>query len=283
MPLSPNLLLLVLVAAVLHAAWNALVKMGNDRSLTLSIVLGSTAVMGLVVAPWVGFPAAASWPFLLLSALLHVGYFFFLLKAYQVGDLSHVYPIARGSAPLLVACWAWLFAGEVLNASGLLGLGIASTAIASLALLGGPPSSRNLRPLAFSLCTALFISGYSVAAGMGIRVAGSPLAYIAWLLVFDAVPLCVYVWCWRRRQFGAYFRAYWKPGLAGGTMCALAYGMVVWAMSLGAMAHVTALRETSVFFAAIIGARMLKEPFGMFRIIAGAVVATGIVIMNLPT
>ncbi len=282
MPLSPQILALVLAAAVLHAGWNALVKMGADRSLTLSIVLGSTAVVGLVAAPWLPLPAAASWPFLAGSGLLHVGYFYFLLKAYRVGDLSHVYPIARGSAPLLVAGWAWLFADEALSGNGMLGLLLASGAIASLALAGGPLRGRDMRPLAYSLSTALFISAYSVAAGMGIRVSGSPLGYIAWLLVFDAVPLLVYVWCWRRRQFSVYFQTYWKPGLAGGTMCALAYGMVVWAMSQGALAHVTALRETSVFFAAIIGARMLKEPFGIFRIIAGAVVAVGIVVMNLP-
>ncbi len=282
MPLSPHLLFLVLAAAILHAGWNALVKMGADRALTLSIVLGFTAVAGLVAAPWLPLPAVASWSFLILSGLLHVGYFYFLLKAYRVGDLSHVYPIARGSAPLLVACWAWLFADEALSGNGLLGLLLASGAVASLALAGGPLRGRDMRPLAYSLSTALFISAYSVAAGMGIRVSGSPLGYIAWLLIFDAIPLFVYVGCWRRRQFGAYFKAYWKRGIAGGVMCGLAYGMVVWAMSQGALAHVTALRETSVFFAAIIGARMLKEPFGSFRIVAGAVVAAGIVIMNLP-
>lgn len=272
---------LVLLAAVLHAGWNALVKTGEDRVLTMAVLLGVTAVAAGAALPFVTPPAPESWIYLILSVVLHGGYFFFLLQAYRVGDLSHVYPVARGAAPLLVALGAAIFAGEVLEPIELIGLVLASLAIASFAFEGGLAALKDPRPFLYGLATAAFISSYTVADGLGVRASGSTAGFIAWLFVVDGLPLLVYALITRRGRIGPYLRANWKSGLVGGVMCGVAYALIIWALNLGAMAFVSALRETSVVFAVLIGSVFLGEPFGGRRIAAAAVVVAGIAVMNL--
>ncbi len=280
-PLQLHIVLLVLLAAALHAGWNALVKSGQDRVLTMALVIGSGAAASGLALPFVALPARESWVFLLLSTLIHVGYFFFLLQAYRVGDLSHVYPVARGTAPLLVALGAALFAGEALSAAQLGGLLLVSLALGSLAFEPRGVGRRDLRPFLFGLGTAAFIGAYTVTDGMGVRLAGGPLSFILWHFFLDGIPLTLYALIARRGQIGPYLRAHWKPGLAGGAMCALAYGVVIWALNLGPMATVSALRETSVIFAAVIGSLALRESFGLRRLTVAALVAAGLAVMNL--
>ncbi len=272
---------LVLLAAVLHAGWNALVKTGEDRALTMAMVIGLGSILALPVLPFVAAPAVASWVFLLLSVLLHVGYFFFLLQAYKVGDLSHVYPVARGAAPLLVAAGGAVFAGESLGPAQLAGLLLASLAIASFAFERGLSALRQPKPFLFGLVTAIFIGSYTVTDALGVRASGSPLGFIAWLFLISGLPLLGYACVARPGAFAPYLRAHWKAGLIGGTFCALAYALVIWALSFGAMAFVSALRETSVVFAVLLGWIMLGEPFGARRVVAAVLVALGITIMHL--
>ena len=273
--------LLVLLAAVLHASWNALLKTGEDRLLTMTMVLGVGSVGALFTLPFLTAPAPASWGYLVLSMVVHAGYFFFLLQAYRVGDLSHVYPLARGAAPLLIAVGAALFADERPSAMALAGLLTASLAIASFAFEGGWSSLRDPRPLLFGLATACFISGYTVVDGLGVRASGNPLGYIAWLFVIDSLPLFFFAVATRRSDLVPYVRRHWRPGLIGGFLCAAAYGLVIWALGQGAMAFVAALRETSVIFAVLIGVRLLGEPFGRRRLFAAFFVAAGIAAMQL--
>jgi drug/metabolite transporter (DMT)-like permease len=272
---------LVLLAAVMHAGWNALVKTGRDRVLTMALITGmgaGPAALALVVLPP---PARASWIFLALSGIIHVGYFFFLLQGYRVGDLGHVYPVARGAAPLLVAVAAALFAGEPIAPTELAALLVISAAIASFAFERPDVGPRDLRPFLFGLTTATIIGAYTVVDGLGVRRSGHALSYILWVLVLDAVPLALYAVATRRRELPGYLRAWWGRGLVGGVMCGGAYGLVIWALGQGAMAFVSALRETSVIFAAIIGATLLREPFGTRRVVAAGLVAGGIVAMHL--
>ena len=271
----------MLLAAVLHASWNALIKTGEDRALTMVLVIGLGTVLALPVLLIVEAPAAESWIYLFLSVLLHVGYFFFLLQAYRVGDLSHVYPVARGTAPLLVAGGGVVFAGELLEPIELAGLVLASLAIASFAFERGFSVLRRPKPFVFGFITAIFIGIYTVTDALGVRLSGSPLGYIAWLFLFSGLPLIGYALLARPGALGPYIRAHWKTGLLGGTICALAYGLVIWALSLGAMAFVSALRETSVVFAVLIGSVFLGEPLGGRRIAAAIVVVAGIAVMNL--
>ncbi|MEE8535715.1 MAG: EamA family transporter, partial [Kiloniellales bacterium] len=261
--------------------WNALVKSGADRLLTMATVIGTNAAVALVLVPVVVAPAPASWPYLGLSAIIHIGYFVFLLQAYRFGDLSQVYPVARGAAPLMFAGGAALFVGEALSPLALGGLVLVSLAIGSFAFEGRRTGKRNSKPLLLAFATACFISGYTITDGLGVRASGSPLGFIAWLFLIDGLPLTVYALVVRRGRTVPYLRVHWKRDVAGGLMCALAYGLVIWALSLGAMAYVSALRETSVIFAVLIGWILLDEPFGRRRIATAILVGFGIAIMHL--
>jgi len=281
MTLPPYIVGLVLLAAVLHATWNAVIKAGEDRVLTMALVIGVGAMLVLPVLPFVDPPAPESWPYLLLSLAIHVGYFFFLLQAYRLGDLGQVYPVARGTAPLLAAAGGTIFAGETLQPAQLAGLVLASLAIVSFAFESGRITAQSLKLFGYGLLTALFIGSYTVADALGVRTSGSSLGYIAWLFLFSGLPLLVYARIARPGALAPYARAHWKPVLLGGTVCALAYALVIWALNLGAMAHVSALRETSVVFAVLIGWILLGEPFGRRRAAAAILAALGIAILHL--
>lgn len=272
---------LVLLAAFLHAAWNALVKAGHDRLVVLTIANGTGVVISLLIAPLVTLPQADSWPFLLASVVLHTGYYFFLIHAYRVGDLSHVYPLARGLSPMLVALLAAVFAHEIPSPWGMVGVVLACAGIISLAFDSGAPWRGDRRPLAFALGTAVFIAAYTLADGMGVRRAGHALSYIVWLMIIDGFPIIFFTVYVRRHELIAALGGNWRAGCTSGVLQFGAYALVIWAMSLGAMASVSALRETSVIFAAFIGAVVLKERVGALRIAAAVLVALGIVLMRI--
>jgi drug/metabolite transporter (DMT)-like permease len=280
MTLPMEAVALVLFAAFLHASWNALVKAGSDRLMVLALANAMGVLISLLIAPFASLPLPASWPFLLSSVLLHTGYYFFLIHAYRVGDLSHVYPLARGLSPILVALLAALFANEVPSPWGMLGVGLACAGIMSLAFESGPPWRGDPRPLAYAAGTALFIAAYTLADGMGVRRAGNALSYIVWLMIIDGLPIIFFTAYRRRRELIAALGGNWRTGCASGFLQFSAYGLVIWALSFGAMASVSALRETSVIFAAFIGAFVLKERVGVLRIAAAILVALGIALMR---
>jgi drug/metabolite transporter (DMT)-like permease len=271
---------LVLLAAFLHAAWNALVKAGHDRLVVLTLANGTGVLIALAMTPFVPLPLPASWPFLAASIALHTGYYFFLIRAYRVGDLSHVYPMARGLSPILVAILAAIFAHEIPPPWGMVGVVLACSGIMSLACEGGFPWRGDRRPLAYAAGTAVFIAAYTLADGMAVRRAGEAISYIVWLMFLDGIPILCFTAYVRRRQLGAALSANWRAGCVTGTLQFGAYALVIWAMSVGSMASVSALRETSVIFAAFIGAVMLKERVGWLRIAAAILVALGIVLMR---
>ena len=273
---------LVLVAAFLHAAWNALVKAGgNDRLVVLTIANGTGVLISLLIVPFVPRPLPESWPFLLTSIFLHTGYYFFLIHAYRVGDLSHVYPLARGLSPILVAVLAAMFADEIPSPWGMLGVVLACIGITSLAFDAGSPWRGARRPLLYAAGTAIFIASYTLTDGMGVRRAGDVLGYIVWLAMLDGLPIVCFTVYVRRRHLVAVLTSNWRAGCSTGVLQLGAYALVIWAMSLGAMASVSALRETSVIFAAFLGAIVLKERVGWLRISAAVLVASGIVLMRI--
>ena len=281
MPLSINIAALVLLAALLHAVWNTLVKTGSDRFLMLAAVMGFGVIWGGLLALFVPPPHPASWPYLFASIVLHTGYYFFLLGAYRHGDLSHAYPLARGAAPLLVVVGAFVFAGEALTVWALTGVLIACAGILVLTFERGRPWRDDPRPVFYALGTSVWIAAYTLADGMGVRVSHSPLGFIAWLFLLDGIPIALFaLWC-RRGAVGAFLRSSWRVCLGGGLAAASAYGLVIYAMSRAAMGPVSALRETSVIMAALIGTLVLKESFGRTRIAAACLVAGGVAIMHL--
>ena len=273
---------LVLLAAVLHAIWNAIVKTGEDRMLTLTLVIGAGSVMAAMVLPFIEPPAPESWPYLFLSTVFHTAYYFLLIRAYHYGDLSLVYPVSRGFAPLLVAFGAAAFFAEVPTVLELGGLVLASLGIAAFALERKNGEAWDYRPLLYGLAIAAFVSAYTLADGIGVRLSGNPLSFILWLFFVYALPLVFSSLIFKRREFLPYLRKHWwHTGVIGGGMCAMAYGLVVLALMYAPMAHVSAMRETSVVFAALIGIFALGESFGPRRIIATIMVAAGLVIMQL--
>lgn len=282
MELPPEVALLVLLAAVLHAGWNVLVKIGGDRLLVQTTIIATGSLACALVLWAVPLPAPAAWPFVFASMVIHSLYFFFLLRSYAHGDLSQVYPIARGTSPLVVALLAIPLAGEHLAPSDLVGVVLVTFGIASLAR--GHAAAGEGRAIAYALTTGLLIAAFTLIDGLGVRRAGNPLSFILWMQAFEVVPIGLFVALRRRERAAAFLAANGARGLltgvAGGLMAVSAYGIVLWAYSRASLAPVAALRETSVVMAAAFGARSLGEPFGLRRVLASAVVVIGVALLN---
>ncbi|QQS12545.1 MAG: EamA family transporter [Rhodospirillales bacterium] len=289
--LDPLVIGLLLAAAIMHASWNALLKADRtDRLATFGIIMLSGTFLGGVFVPFLPAPAVESWPWLAASVTIHLFYYFFLLKAYAHGDLSHTYPIARGLGPLLVALFSGRLLGEELRVQDVAGVALLSLGLIALALPARPsaaPRAGNHRlATVYAVLTGISIAGYIVADGSGVRAAGPTLehklAYIAWLNVLEGPWLLVVALILRRGAVVAYLRGAWWRGAAGGAIATVGYAIAIWALSQGPMAHVAALRETSVLFGALLGTLLLGEPFGRRRVVAAGVIVAGLVLMNGP-
>ena len=281
MRVEPQVMALVLCAALMHASWNAIVKSDKDRLVSFGMIMLAGSVAGLLVAPFVPLPKAEAWPYLIASILIHNFYYYFLLSAYSHGDLSHVYPIARGLGPLLVALSSGLF-GEALHPHEGVGVLLISLGIVGLAMGQGFGLPSSARATIFAVLTGITIAGYTVADGLGARYSGDALGYIAWLNIAEG-PWVMLVALYRRRGAAiVHLRSFWWRGTLGGVIATAGYGIAIWALSLGAMAHVAALRETSVLFAALMGTFLLKERFGLWRVGAAALIVSGLILMNVP-
>lgn len=279
--MDPFVLILVLAAAVLHASWNALIKSGGDAWVRLAIANVTCSIVAIFLLPFVAVPAPATWPFILGSVTVHQVYFMFLALQYRVGDLSYVYPISRGVAPLLVAVTAYVFAGETLNLAGAVAVALICGATLSLTFSrGGKWLAGDPRSTLFALCTSVTIAAYTLVDGLGGRSTPDVADYIVYLFLIDSVPFAVLVVFLRRRSLAPTIRDHWKTGTFGGLLAFLAYGLVIWAMTLSPLTYVSALRETSVILAALIGTRVLNEPFGARRIAAACCVAAGVVLLQ---
>jgi drug/metabolite transporter (DMT)-like permease len=268
---TPLVLACVTGAAILHAGWNAVLRGGSDRlwSMTLMMVaVSAVTVAAALVVPW---PNAASWPYVGASALIHAGYNLSLVRTYRIGDLGQTYPISRGSSPVLVALGAMVFAHEAVTLASGLGIALVSGGIVSLALQG-----RTVRAevLPAALTTGVLIGAYTVVDGIGVRLSGDSVAYanamfLLWSLTMPPIFLVL------RGRPPAYSRRETAMALAGGVVSILAYGIVIWAMRSGAMGVVSALRETSVVYAALIGRIFLKERLTAQRIASCLAIAAG--------
>lgn len=280
MALQPHLVFLVLLAAVLHATWNAVVKASGDRFLSFTAIRGTGTVLGCLAAAFVPVPVPEAWPYLLAGVAIHNCYYVVLLQAYRFGDLSHVYPLARGIAPVTVAVLAAVFAGEVPNAGAMAGIALVSLGVTSLMFAGPSMAQGGLKPVVLAVVTGLFIASYTVVDGLGIRLGQTALGYIVWLNVGEGIPFMIAASVMRRRDIGPFLKQNWPRTTGTGVLVVAAYALVLYALGQGAMAHVSALRETSVLFAVIIGWAVLREPFGRHRIAAAAVIVTGVVLLQ---
>ncbi len=291
--MSAAVLLAVLVGALLHASWNALIKSSADKSLDTALIHGMATLVAAPLLLWMGLPPVSAWPCIAGSMLIHIGYYVALAGAYRHGDLGLTYPIMRGSAPLLVALSSSTLLGESLSPLAWLGiatisLGVLALGLSRQRLRPGPDGAKDLarrrRALLFAFVNAGFIAAYTLVDGIGVRAAGEPGPYIAALFLFDGLPYLGLVLWQRRADLGPvrrYMAGRW-PLASLGTLASIgSYGIALWAMTHAPVATVAAMRETSVLFAALIGALLLREPFGWQRGVGTAVIVGGVMALRL--
>jgi drug/metabolite transporter (DMT)-like permease len=275
--MSSFALTIVLAAAVLHASWNAVVKAASDKSLTIAAIAAVNAVSGLTLILLSETPDRASWPFIAASTFMHYLYYAFMFHAYRLGDLSQVYPVSRGMAPALVALGTFLLIGETLPPLGLAGLAAVTLGIGVLALQRGAAAADPRALLAAGLL-GLTIAGYSVADGIGVRLSGDPTGYMGWLFLFES-PVVIAVLAARRRNGTRFHARTFGIGLIGGLVSVIAYGVVLYAKTLAPIGAVSAVRESSVIIAALIGVVLFGERPWRGRIVAAIIVAFGVILL----
>jgi drug/metabolite transporter (DMT)-like permease len=263
--------MLVLSAAFMHASWNALLRGGADRAQTMLVINITIGTGGLAMMAFGGLPSRESAPYVLASGLIHIVYNVLLVRMYRSGDLGETYPVARGSSPALVSLGGSLFAGEWMGLIGAIGIGLVCIGIFMLAAAKGRLREMNL-PAA--LATGVSIAAYTVVDGIGVRVSGNWIGFCgAMFASFLFWPL----WYLARRREGIFAVPVAEAGKAacGGLIALAAYGAVIWAMKSNPMGAVSALRETSVVFAALLGALFLDERLTGWRIAACCIIAAG--------
>lgn len=271
-----SVMIVVLLAALLHATWNFLVKSTSDKHLSMSaVVLGHTpfALIAILYSP---LPDIESLPYIVAGALLHVGYQLFLLASYRVGDLSQVYPLARGVAPLIVAGVSVLFLGVDLSGLELAAIVTIGSGIMSLALVRRSDGMRNGKAAALSIITGCFIASYSLVDGLGAREAGTALGFYGCLSVVNAILFAVVMRWHRPGTVTRVVSREWRLSLAGGGASFFAYAMVIWAFTQAPIALVTGVRETSIIFALLLGVVVLKERLDLMKVAATLLTLLGV-------
>jgi drug/metabolite transporter (DMT)-like permease len=268
----------VISAALLHAAWNAIVKSAGDKFMTTIMVTTAAAGLSAVLLPCLAAPAPASWPFAAASSLLQIIYFLLLALTYQVADMSQAYPLMRGTAPLIVAFVSVFRMGDAL--SPLAWIGVFAICLGVFGISWGG-KQKDRKGVYLALLNALVIAGYTLIDGIGVRRSGAPAAYTLWVFLLTGLPLSLWAVTSRRAIFVAYVRRHWQLGVAGGIGTTASYGLALWAMTVAPIAVVAALRETSILFATVIAALVLKEHIAPRRVVSACIIACGAAILRL--
>ncbi|QQD53068.1 EamA family transporter [Pseudomonas fluorescens BBc6R8] len=272
---------LVLVAALLHATWNTLIKFSGERLLVIAC-MDTVALLFVVLAVgFVSVPPLEIWPWIIASALFELLYRYLLIQAYRVGDLGLVYPLMRGLSPLVVLALTLVFAGEVLSTQQILGILLIPFGMLCLLWQGGGGDRLPWSMLPVVALIGLCIGCYTFLDGQALRRWSHPLDYLVWLTLISAWPFPLLAMVRKRAAFGLFWRTQWRLGLSVGLCVLLSYALVLWAMQLGSIAEAAALREVSVILVVLFGMRYLKEPFGRPRLIACGLVLIGMFVMKL--
>lgn len=271
---------LILFAALLHAIWNALAKASGDPLVNLAVVTTTGGVASIPIILMFPFPNSETWVWLSFSAVIHFVYQLGLARMYRLGELSQVYPIARGLAPLGVAVLGAGFAGETLALHQTVGLVLSGGAIVLLGRSGdGLVATRQAVTTAVGV--ALLVGLYTYSDGRGVRSVETPLHYISWSFLLGCVPFLLYTIAVRGRGGLIALRQDGLRAMGGGLMATVGYGIALWAMARTPMALVSSLRESSVLFAALIGAFVLGDGFGRSRVVAAALLVVGLILVQL--
>ncbi|UQA94973.1 EamA family transporter [Streptomyces halobius] len=279
--MTPLVVAAVLTAAITHASWNAIAHGIRDQLLAFTLVGTGGAVCGATMAFFTPLPAPAAWPFLIASAVLHVVYQSLLMRSFRLGEFGQMYPIARGTAPLVVTVLAAVFVHEIPDGWALAGVALASAGLVGIALWGirGSGAVPHWPALVAALATGLSIAAYTTVDGLGVRASGSSLGYTAWLMTLVGLAIPAYALTTRRGRLIAELRSFAVRGLTGGLLSVFAYGLVLWAQTQAPLAPIAALRESSIIVGAAIGALFFKERFGGPRIAAAGLMVVGIGLM----
>jgi drug/metabolite transporter (DMT)-like permease len=270
----------VLFAALLHASWNAIVKSGTDTFLDTLLVGSGAGLVAAATQPLLPLPAVESWPYLAASVILELAYYALVAAAYRTGDLSYVYPIMRGSAPLLTALVAGFFVAERLTRGGWAGVVLISAGILLLAASQWRLGRLHVASTLFALANAVVISTYTLIDGLGARLSGDSFSYVGWLTALTGATLAAFLFLRHREAVARRLQARWRICLAGGVCTWASYAIALWAMTLAPVALVAALRETSVIFGTVLAAVVLKEKFGSARYAAAFLVCAGAVFLK---
>ncbi len=273
--------LAVLAAAVMHAGWNVLVKLKLDRFLSLCLIQTLMGFMGLAMLAVLPWPSAASVPYAMTSGLLHLGYFLFLARSYRTGDLSQVYPIARGAAPLLTLAATWALMHEDVSLLGGAGVAVLVLGIWMINLIGQRGLRLDGMTLFFAIGTSVFVAAYTVVDGLGGRISGEPSGYAGLVFVFDAVFLSGAAFAMRGRGILRDVAPYWKTGIVGALLSVGAYWIAIWAMTHAPIASVAALRETSILAVMLLSMRVLKETVTWSRLAGAVLIVAGALLIRL--
>jgi drug/metabolite transporter (DMT)-like permease len=269
--------LAVLAAAVTHATWNAIAHGIKDQTLAFALIGVGGIIVAIPLIIVAAAPRPACWPYLLASIVIHVFYNLLLMRCYRLGEFGQVYPLARGTSPLVVTILAAIFVHEHLGLPQIGGVLIVSAGLATLVLAGRRPGRAAFLA---AIGTGLTIAAYTTVDGVGVRLAHSPVGYIGWLMLLESLCVPMFALVRRRDVLLKQPPRILLAGLAAGALSVLAYGLVLWAQTRGSLAPIAALRETSVIFGAIISTLIFREPFGRTRIAATVLVLAGIVLLN---
>jgi drug/metabolite transporter (DMT)-like permease len=280
--LSITILLWVLFGALLHASWNALIKWEADKLVAAGAIATGAGLVALPIALFSPLPPAPAWPLIFFSALIHVGYFALVAYVLRHADLGVAYPLTRGSAPAFTAIIAAIWLGENLALNGWIAVGAIATGVVTLsadALLRG---GLTLRAGTLALANAAVVVLYTLVDGVGARLAGNAISYVAWMMAATALMIVVLTLWFRREAVEGHGTGFWLRAFIGGALSLASYGIALWAMTKAPIGLVAALRETSVLFAAILGAMLFNERFGAKRWAALILIVIGIGLLRWP-
>jgi drug/metabolite transporter (DMT)-like permease len=269
--------LAVLGAAVTHATWNAIAHGIKDQTLAFALIGVGGIAVAIPLTILAAMPRADCWPYLAASVAIHVFYNLLLMRCYRYGEFGQVYPLARGISPLVVTILAAVFVHEHLAPLQIGGVLVVSAGLATLVFAGRRPGRAAFLA---AVGTGLTIAAYTTVDGVGVRLSASPVGYIGWLMLLQSLCVPMFALARRRDVVLRQPRRVLAAGVAAGALSVLAYGLVLWAQTRGALAPIAALRETSVIFGAIIGTLVFREPFGRARVAATVIVVAGIVLLN---
>lgn len=281
--MTPFVTAAVLLAAFCHAGWNAMIRGGGDKLTGMALLVTGSGIMAIPFLAFVPVPPAAAWPWLIVSVAIHVAYNGFLALSYTHGELSRAYPILRGLAPLMTLAVSLAVLGEGVDALEAFGIVVLAGGIIVLAFESGWRAVLvSPQGLVFALATSVCITAYTITDGFGARAAGSAPSYVLWLFALDFMPTLLIALALRGGSaVGHAFRTSWPIAVVGGGLSLIAYGIVIWAMTVAPIPIVAALRETSIIFAALLAVLFLGEKLTRIRGLSILLVVVGIVLIRL--